>query len=98
MAPSLPSGHDPANGKGWAIDPARYRTAVGIRISVALVSNPASAFNRCISPGGQRNYENGPELEFARAQFGSLEVMKRNKSLSREQLKGFQPLHFTWQP
>jgi hypothetical protein len=37
-------------------------------------------------------------LEFARAQVGSLAVMKRNKSSSREQLKGFQPLHFTWQP
>src|SRR3954447_8914753 len=34
----------------------------------------------------------------ARARFGSLEVMKRNNSLFYRRLKGFQPLHFTWQP
>jgi hypothetical protein len=34
----------------------------------------------------------------ARARVGSLTEMKRNNLLSGRHLKGFQPLHFTWQP
>jgi hypothetical protein len=34
----------------------------------------------------------------ARARFGSLSAMKRNKTLLPCHLKGFQPLHFTWHP
>jgi hypothetical protein len=43
-------------------------------------------------------YENGPEVKVARAQLGSLTEMKRNNPLPRRHLKGFQPLHFKWQP
>jgi hypothetical protein len=55
-------------------------------------------FNRRISSQSVANCENAPELNLARARVGSLPVMKRNISRSGIDLKGFQPLHFIWQP
>jgi hypothetical protein len=51
------------------------------------------------------NYENGPEVKFARARVGSLEAMKRNKCLAVLALKRFSTIAFhlaalkrKWQP
>jgi hypothetical protein len=44
------------------------------------------------------NYENVLELKVARAQIGSLAAVERIMCLASQHLKGFQPLHFTWQP
>jgi hypothetical protein len=56
------------------------------------------AADRSRALAARANCENVRELEVARAQFGSLTDMKRNICLRRLHLKGFQPLHFTWQP
>jgi hypothetical protein len=63
-----------------------------------LVSNPSSAFKHCISHGRPGDYEIVHELKIARAQVGSLTDMKRNMCCPAIDLKGFQPLHFSWQP
>jgi hypothetical protein len=52
------------------------------------------AFHPAVWP----KYENGPEVKVARARVGSLTHMKRNNPRTHQELVGFEPLHFTWQP